>query len=60
MDDRGGSLEAAASEEEGDHIDAPPAPYKIQTENLGTPLWSIGPPGLGKSISAQMLVRNHG
>ena len=52
--------EAAALEEEGDPIDAPPGDYKIQPEYQGKLLWLTGGPGLGKSTSAQLLGRNHG
>jgi len=52
--------EIAAIENEGDPIDAPPGPYKIQPEYQGKLLWITGPPGLGKSTSAQLLGRNHG
>eukprot|EP00091_Calanus_sinicus_P013489 TRINITY_DN29959_c0_g1_i1.p1 TRINITY_DN29959_c0_g1~~TRINITY_DN29959_c0_g1_i1.p1 ORF type:complete len:166 (-),score=32.15 TRINITY_DN29959_c0_g1_i1:76-573(-) len=47
--------EAAAKEAEGDPIEAPPGPYKIQPEYLGKFLWITGPPGLGKSTTAQLL-----
>ena len=52
--------EAAAIEDDGDPIDTPPAPYKLQPENQGKLLWLTGPPGLGKSTSAQLLAKNHG
>merc|ERR1719309_1209864 len=52
--------EIAEIENEGDPIDAPPGPYKIQPEYQGKLLWLTGPPGLGKSTSAQLLGRNHG
>ena len=52
--------DAAALEEEGDPIEAPPGPYKIQPENLGNFLWITGAPGLGKSTSAQLLCRTAG
>ena len=52
--------EAAAIEDNGDPFDAPPAPYKLQPENQGKLLWLTGPPGLGKSTSAQLLAKNHG
>ena len=52
--------EAAALEGEGDPIEAPPGPYKIQPEIQGKLLWITGPPGLGKSTSAQLLCRNAG
>lgn len=45
-------------EADGDPIEAPPCPYKIQPDNLGKFLWITGAPGLGKSTSAQMLSRN--
>jgi len=45
---------------DGDPIDAPPAPYKIQPDSQGRLLWFTGPPGLGKSTSAQLLARNDG
>ena len=47
--------EAEAMKEDGDPIDAPPGPYKIQPDNLGKFLWITG-----KSTSAQMLARNFG
>ena len=46
--------------EDGDPIEAPPTPYKLQPENQGRLLWFTGPPGLGKSTSAQLLAREHG
>jgi len=52
--------EAAAWEDDGDPIEAPPGPYKIQPEKKGKFLWFSGPPGHGKSTSAQLLGRNHG
>ena len=52
--------EAKAMKEDGDPIDAPPGPYKVQPGNLGKLLWITGPPGLGKSTSAQLLSRLHG
>ena len=52
--------EAAELLADGDPIDAPPAPYKLQPENQGRLLWFSGPPGLGKSTSAQLLARNNG
>ena len=52
--------EAARLEAEGDPIEAPPGEYKIQPEYQGKFLWITGPPGLGKSTSAQLLGRNHG
>ena len=52
--------EAARLEAEGDPIEAPPGEYKMQPEYQGKFLWITGPPGLGKSTSAQLLGRNHG
>merc|ERR1711936_657575 len=52
--------EKAVLEDEGDPIEAPPGPYKIQPDKHGKFLWISGPPGLGKSTSAQMLGRNAG
>ena len=41
--------------------DAPICPYaKLQPGNLGKIVWFSGPPGSGKSSSAQILGRNHG
>ena len=45
---------------EGDPIEAPPGPYKIQPGYLGKFLWITGAPGLGKSTSAQLLSRTAG
>ena len=42
----------------GDHFLAPSCPYKIQPENQGKLIWLSGPPGAGKSTSAQLLSRN--
>jgi len=44
----------------GDSLDAISCPYKIQPENKGKFLWLSGPPGAGKSTSAQLLSRNSG
>ncbi len=52
--------EAAAIEAAKDPIEAPPHPYKEQPGNLGKFLCITGPPGSGKSISAQLLARNAG
>jgi len=47
-------------ETDGDPIDAPPCPYKIQPENQGKFLWITGPQGTGKSTSAAMLGQHAG
>jgi len=52
--------EAAELLEDGDPIEAPPAPYKLQPDNQGRLVWLTGPPGLGKSTTAQLLARHHG
>jgi len=52
--------ELAIIQKEGDPIDAPPAPYKIQPDNIGKLLWITGSPGLGKSTSAQLLAAKYG
>jgi len=43
-----------------DPIDAVSHPYKEQPENPGKFIWLTGPPGLGKSTSAQLLARKAG
>ena len=52
--------EAAAIEAAKDPMEALPHPYKEQPGNLGKFLWITGPPGSGKSTTAQMLARNAG
>ena len=44
--------------EDRDPADAPSCPYKIQPENQGKLVWLSGPPGAGKSTTAQLLGRN--
>ena len=46
--------------EDGDPMESPSTPYKIQPENQGRLLWFSGQPGLGKSTTAQLLAREHG
>jgi len=43
-----------------DPIESPPNNYKIQPENQGKLIWITGPPGTGKSTTAQCLARDHG
>ena len=45
-----------------DPVDEPTIPsyYKPQPDRLGKLLWFSGPPGVGKSTSAQRMGRNHG
>ena len=45
---------------DGDPIEAPTSPYKVEPERQGRLVWMTGPPGLGKSTSAQLLSREHG
>jgi len=46
--------------DDGDPVDAPATPYKIQPENQGKLLWFTGPPGLGKSTTAMLFARDQG
>merc|ERR1719361_439976 len=46
--------------ENGDPVDAMSCPYKLQPENQGKFIWVSGPPGAGKSTSAQLLSKNNG
>ena len=43
-----------------DPISAPPGPYLLQPDHQGRLIWLTGPPGTGKSTSAQLLGRLHG
>jgi len=43
-----------------DFFDSPSCPYKIQPENQGKLIWLSGPPGAGKSTTAQLLGRHDG
>ena len=52
--------EAQRLAKDGDPIEAPPSPYNVEPERQGKLLWITGPPGLGKSTSAQLLSREHG
>ena len=45
--------------ESGDHYENMSTPYKIQPENKGKFVWITGPPGAGKSTSAQLFSRNN-
>ena len=46
--------------DEGDPIEAPPGPYKIQPEVQGNLVLLTGAPGAGKSTTAQLLGRLKG
>ena len=46
--------------EKCDPIEAPLHHYKTQPENQGKLVWLSGPPGVGKSTTAQLLSRNFG
>jgi len=52
--------EAEKLANDGDPLDAPASPYPAQPERQGRLIWITGPPGLGKSTSAQLLSREHG
>ena len=52
--------EAEKLANDGDPLDAPTSPYTAQPERQGRLIWITGPPGLGKSTSAQLLSREHG
>jgi len=52
--------EAERLANDGDPILEPVCPYKIQPEKQGKLFWITGPPGLGKSTSAQLLAGKHG
>ena len=52
--------EAEQMDNDGDPIDAPSNQYKVEPERQGRLIWITGPPGLGKSTSAQLLSREHG
>ena len=43
-----------------DPMEAPTSHYKVEPERQGRLIWITGPPGLGKSTSAQLLSREHG
>jgi len=45
---------------DGDPIEAPPSHHKVQPERQGRLIWITGPPGFGKSTTAQLLSREHG
>merc|ERR1711990_397457 len=52
--------EAERLANDGDPMDAPPSHYKVEPGRQGRLIWITGPPGLGKSTSAQLLSRDHG
>ena len=52
--------EAEELDNDGDPIEAPSNHYKVEPERQGRLIWITGPPGLGKSTSAQLLSREHG
>ena len=52
--------EAERLANDGDPISAPTSPYTVEPDRQGRLLWLTGPPGLGKSTSAQLLSREHG
>ena len=43
-----------------EHMDSPLCPYKIQPENQGKLVWLSGPPGAGKSTTAQLMSKKAG
>ena len=52
--------EAELMVKDGDPIEAPSNQYKVEPERQGRLIWITGPPGLGKSTSAQLMSREHG
>ena len=46
--------------EDREPIDEPSCPYKIQPENQGKLIWLSGPPGAGKSTTAQLMAKEAG
>jgi gluconate kinase len=46
--------------EDREQYDSPKCPYKIQPENQGKVVWLSGPPGAGKSTTAQLMGRDAG
>ena len=52
--------EAEQMANDTDSMEAPTSHYKVEPERQGRLIWITGPPGLGKSTSAQLLSREHG
>ena len=46
--------------DERDPVEAPSCPYPIQPDNQGKLIWVSGPPGAGKSTTAQLMGREAG
>ena len=45
---------------ERDPVEAPSCPYPIQPDNQGKLIWLSGPPGAGKSTTAQLMGKEAG
>lgn len=46
--------------EDREHIDSLSCPYKLQPDNQGKVVWLSGPPGAGKSTTAQLMGKKAG